>query len=131
VGIKIKQYTALGKRITALCGNQHRIAAALGLDRSMVSRKLRGETALTVDELTDIANHFKLPIRTFFAKDDIDDDVFGECYRMFSYDAFALDRIIVAFNMDKRNLRKLGAKADEMRRAHNREKVRRSAISGR
>ena len=127
---KIRRYTPLGMRISALCGNQHRIAAAIGLDRSMVSRKLRGETALTVDELTDIANHFKLPLWVFFTQDDIDDEVFGECYRMFSYDALALDRIIVAFNIDKRNLRKLGEQADEMRRAYNREKVANRTVSG-
>lgn len=128
---KVRQYTPLGMRIAALCGNQSRIAAAIGLDRSQVSRKLRDEVDLTVNELVDIANHFKIPIWVFFTQDDIDDEVFAECYRMFSYDALALDRIIAAFNIDKRNLRRLGEQADEIRRAHNRKKVADRAVSSR
>jgi len=119
---KLKQYTPLGARIDALCGPQHRIATALGLDRSQVSRKLRGEIAITVDELVDISNFFRIPIWMFFDAKDMDDEVYAECQRMFTYDALALDRIIAAFNIDKRNLKKLGEVADAIRREHNREK---------
>lgn len=87
-----------------------------------MSRKLRGETALTVEELVNISNFFRIPIWMFFDAKDMDDAVYGECCRMFTYDALALDRIIAAFNIDKRNLKQLGEIADSMRRAHNREK---------
>ena len=119
---KIRDYTPLGKRIAALCGSQSRIAIAVGLDRSQISRKLHGETPLTVDELTDISNYFRIPIRLFFAEPDMDDEVFAECYRLFKRDAFALDRIIEAVNLDPKNLRKLGELANDMRLAHKKEK---------
>lgn len=77
---------------------------------------------MTVDELQNIAIHFNVPLWAFFSQTDMDDEVFAECYRMFTRDAFALDRIIEAAKLDPKNLRKLGELADEMRRAHNREK---------
>jgi transcriptional regulator with XRE-family HTH domain len=133
MGKKLRQYTPIGKRIDALCGPQHRIAAALGLDRSQVSRKFRDEVDLTVNELIAISNYFDIPIWLFFTPADIDDEVLAECRRMFLSDPIALDHIIEAFNIEHKNLKRLGEKADEMRRAHNREKRKkgkRDAVSG-
>jgi len=131
--MKLRQYTAVGKRVDALCGPQHRIAAALGLDRSQVSRKFRDEIDLTVNELIMIADYFDIPIWMFFTQGDFDDEVFAGCYRMFLYDPIALDRIIEAFNTEHKSLTRFGEQADAARRARRREKDRkgkRNAVSG-
>ena len=133
MGVKLRQYTPLGARIDALCGPQHKIAAALGLDRSQISRKLRGEIALTVEELVNISNHFEIPIWLFFTNlrnDLVDEDVMHQCCRMFRYNPLALDKIIRAFNIDHKNLKRTGDAADEMRLERDRERRERYALSG-
>ena len=103
-----RNYTTLGKRIKALCGTQDDIAVALGLNRSQVSRKLRGEMAMSSDDLYNIANHFNVPIWLFFMEPDMDGGVLKELHRMFLYDPVALDWIIDAFKKKHANLKQLG-----------------------
>lgn len=107
-------YTTLGKRISALCGNQNRVSMALGLDRSMVSRKLHGAVHLTVEELFALSTHFGFPIWLFFVEPDMDGASIRDCYRMFLYNPIALDWILEAFRKDRKNLKKLGKIAERL-----------------
>jgi transcriptional regulator with XRE-family HTH domain len=103
-----RNYTTLGRRISALCGTQDAIAVALGLNRSQVSRKLRGKMTLSSEDIYNIANHFSVPIWLFFVEPDMDGAVLQELYRMFMYDPVALDWIIEAFKKKHSNLKQLG-----------------------
>lgn len=121
-----RKYTRLGARISKLCGPQTRIAAALGLHRGHVSRKLTGNAAITAAELQKLAECYKLPVTAFFAEPDMDPEVFKECYRMFCYDPIALDWIIEAFNKRHKNLKELGEVAEHICKEEREDAVRSS-----
>jgi len=114
MGTKLRQYTPLGKRISELCGTQEEIAVAIGLDRCQISRKFRGESGFTVDEVTSIANHFNIPIWMFFVEPDMDGEMLHACYQMFLYDPIAFDWIIEAFRRQHNNLKGFGEIAKQL-----------------
>jgi transcriptional regulator with XRE-family HTH domain len=61
---KLRQYSAVGKRIATL-GRQVDIAKALGMSQQTVSKKLRGEVVITVSDLKRLAKKFSKPLCWF------------------------------------------------------------------
>jgi transcriptional regulator with XRE-family HTH domain len=62
---KIRDYSAVGKRIAALGVRQVDLAKALGVSQQTISKKLRGETAIFLSDLEKLAKKFKRPICFF------------------------------------------------------------------
>ena len=63
---KVRDYTAIGDRITTLGKRQREIAGVLGVSQQTVSKKLRGETAILLSDFEKIAAHYKVPLTYFF-----------------------------------------------------------------
>ena len=59
-----RPYTKYGDRIAAL-GVQREIAGALGVTQQTVSKKLQGQTVLTVPDLEKLSKKFNLPMTYF------------------------------------------------------------------
>ena len=62
---QIRKYTRIGHRIAEL-GTQIVVAKAMGISQQTMSKKLRGEVAITLSDLERIAKKFKLPMTWFF-----------------------------------------------------------------
>jgi transcriptional regulator with XRE-family HTH domain len=63
---KVKCYTRLGERIAALAPRQWALADVLGVSQQTVSKKLQGETAISVTDLERFARHYKVHMTYFF-----------------------------------------------------------------
>lgn len=59
-------YTRIGARIAEL-GSQKHIASLLRLTQQTVSKKLRGETAISLDDLENLAKAANVSFTWFFA----------------------------------------------------------------
>ena len=68
---KIRAYTAVGRRIASVGKRQHAIAKALKLSQQTVSKKLRGETAILLSDLENLAKYYKVPVTYFFEPEDL------------------------------------------------------------
>lgn len=66
---KVRDYTAIGDRITTLGKRQREIAGVLGVSQQTVSKKLRGETAILLSDFEKIAAHYKVPLTYFFEEE--------------------------------------------------------------
>ena len=69
---KIRDYTEVGRRITALAGRQKDVAGILGISQQSVSKKLRGETAILLSDLEALGKAFKVPLTYFFEEGPAD-----------------------------------------------------------
>jgi len=61
-----RQYSRLGKRIAALGKRQRDIARVLGVSQQTVSKKLLGQTGISVVDLEMLAVHYGVPMTYFF-----------------------------------------------------------------
>ena len=59
-------YNRLGKRIAALDDRQSDLGRVLGISQQTISRKLLGQTSVTVADLEKFARHYKVHMRYFF-----------------------------------------------------------------
>lgn len=64
-------YTALGWRIARLAHNQEQIATVLGLSQQSVSGKLRGEIAISLEDLVLLAKYFHVSPSYFFLDENV------------------------------------------------------------
>jgi len=64
----IRKYTPLGKRLASL-GCQRELARVLNVTQQTVSKKLRGECAVTVSDLERLAKKHGKPLAWFFMLD--------------------------------------------------------------
>ncbi|MHC4252666.1 MAG: helix-turn-helix domain-containing protein [Planctomycetota bacterium] len=62
-----RPYTRYGDRIAAL-GTQREIGREMGVVQQSVSKKLQGESAITLAELKKLSKHYDLPLAYFFEK---------------------------------------------------------------
>jgi transcriptional regulator with XRE-family HTH domain len=66
-----RDYTPMGKRIVALGNNrQAPIARALGLTEKAISKKLRGSSRITCNDLERLAAYFGVPMTYFFQEEE-------------------------------------------------------------
>lgn len=59
------KYTAMGERIAGF-GKQYELARLLGVSQQTISKKLRGECAVSVSDLETLARRLHVPIGAFF-----------------------------------------------------------------
>lgn len=72
----VRRYTVLGERIVSLAGNrQMPIANALDVSQQTVSKKLRGETAILVSDLEELAPAFGVDMDYWFAHSNADPEL--------------------------------------------------------
>lgn len=107
------KYTEFGQRLIEMFGTQDELAKALELDRTVVSRKLRGEIPIMLRDLEKAAKYLRMPIGALFTLRGTDGGVLKAFYEMHMYDPIALDKIIDAFHYNRRSLRVLAAGATE------------------
>ena len=72
---KVRDYTEVGKRITALCGRQRVVARLLKVSQQTVSKKLRGETAILLPDLERLGAHYGIPLTYFFEEGAVAPDL--------------------------------------------------------
>ena len=61
----------MGLRIARLARNQEEIATVLGLSQQSVSGKLRGEIAISLEDLILLAKHFHVSPSYFFMDENV------------------------------------------------------------
>ncbi len=66
---RVRDYTAIGDRITTLGRRQRQIADVLGVSQQTVSKKLRGETAILLSDLEKLGAHYNVPLTYFFEEE--------------------------------------------------------------
>ena len=64
-------YTSLGERIAKLAHSQDEIARVLELTQQSISGKLRGEIAISLEDLRTLSDHYNVPMTYFFMSQDI------------------------------------------------------------
>jgi len=62
---RVRAYCRIGRRLAEL-GRQRELAKALGVSQQTVSKKLRGETAISLSDLERIAKKYNVPFTWFF-----------------------------------------------------------------
>lgn len=127
MGTAIHRYTELGHRITEMletASKQQELATALDINQSVVSKKLLGKVAITVDDLVKIARHLNVPVAAFFEKRGTDGGVLRAFHEMHLRAPDALDQIINAYRHNRRLLRVLGKIAQKLV-AHTEPEIRR------
>ncbi len=72
---KVRAYTEIGKRISALGKRQRAIAKVLGVSQQTISKKLRGETEILLSDFQTMARHYRVPITYFFEEAVTDPDL--------------------------------------------------------
>ncbi len=79
---KVRDYTAIGDRITTLGRRQRQIADVLGVSQQTVSKKLRGETAILLSDLEKLGAHYKVPLTYFFEEEPARADLAVACEKI-------------------------------------------------
>jgi transcriptional regulator with XRE-family HTH domain len=74
----IRKYTPTGKCI-ARFGPQYKLASMLGISQQTVSKKLRGECAISLKDLQVLSNRLNVPLGAFFDPDDLCREWVCEC----------------------------------------------------
>lgn len=59
------RYTELGRKISALAKNQAELAGILDLTQQSVSGKLTGKIAVTLKDMEQLSDHYKVPMMYF------------------------------------------------------------------
>ena len=73
-GATVRKYTTLGERIVKLAGGRQKpIAKALGVSQQTVSKKMRGECAISVSDLEKLAKAYSVGMDYWFHPFDFDD----------------------------------------------------------
>lgn len=68
---KVLSYTQLGQRIASLVQSQEEVARILNLTQQSVSGKLRGEIAISLEDLQRLAKHHDVPLSYFFLQREV------------------------------------------------------------
>ena len=59
-------YCRVGKQIASLARSQSELGRILGITQQSVSKKLRGESAILLSDLEQLARHYEVPATFFF-----------------------------------------------------------------
>lgn len=98
---KPEKYPALGKKIARLARSQIEIARLLGLTQQSISGKLRGQIAISIEDLRRIAEQYKVPLTFFFAPEGVSAKTLESVERMVHCSPALREAIMIASDLPR------------------------------